>query len=188
MFFSWFSTLLCTFVSHLVWHPFSFFACVILFCYTSLLVVFVSVFLYHLHSAAFPRTLYPPDFIFHDFMLMACCYSQHYHILNTFCLLYSIYYLCLLLLFSQFIFSPILTDFPSKYCSFFYWPKPIVLLPAATDPLYNQRCKPDIDCSGSESKMLWIFTCIHRCDYSGVFMFSLYEDRRSFITGQPGNT
>lgn len=30
--------------------------------------------------------------------------------------------------------------------------------------------------------MLWIFTCIHRCDYSGEFVFSLGEDRRSSIT------
>lgn len=52
----------------------------------------------------------------------------------------------------------------------------------------EQRCERHIDCSGGESKMLWIFTCIHRCDYSGVFLYSLGEDRRSSITVQLGNT
>lgn len=63
---------------------------------------------------AFRQTPPLPDFFFYDFMLMACHYSQRYHLLSTVSLLYSLYYLCPLLLFSHFIFCPILTHFACR--------------------------------------------------------------------------
>lgn len=89
-------------------------------------------------SLAFPQT---PSLDFHDFMLMACCYSQRYHLFSTFSQLYSLYYLCPLLLFSQFIFSPILTDFVAEYCFSFYWPRPIVLYLQQQASFITQRPK-----------------------------------------------
>ncbi len=65
-------------------------------------------------------------------MLMARQQSQRYHLLSTVPLLYSLYYPCPVVLFSPFIFCPILTYSATEYCFSFYWPGPIVLLPAAT--------------------------------------------------------
>lgn len=112
---------------------YSFFACVIpdLF----LLSLWVS----HLP----PRLLYkvsPPTFSF----MILCWYlsSLHYHLLSIFSLPYSLYYLCPLLLFSHFIFCPILSHFAAEYCFYIYRLGPIVLLPAVKKTcFYNSESK-----------------------------------------------
>lgn len=73
------------------------------------------------------------DFFFYDFMLMPRLSSLHYHLFSIFSLLYSLYYLCPLLLFSHFIFCPILSHFAAEYCFYIYRLGPIVLLPAVKD-------------------------------------------------------
>jgi len=96
-----------------------------------------------------------------------------------FFLLYSLYYLtCLLQLFSQFIFSKVVQSY-------------IVLFPCSNKAVVQQwdpRYELHIDCSNGGNKIAWIFTCIHRCDYSSVFVFSLLVDSRSSIIAQPASS
>lgn len=60
-----------------------------------------------------------PDFLFYDFLLMSHHFSQPEHLFSAFSLHYSHYCLCPLLLFSLFIFCPVLTYFTPTYCFYF---------------------------------------------------------------------
>lgn len=111
-----------------------------LFHNSSLLVVFVSLLLYHLLGPSLNSLLW--FFFFHDFMLMSRHYSLRYRLLRTFSLLYSLYYIrphppC-----SLFVFCPTLTHIATKYRFSLYRLAPVVPVRCRDRPVFiTQRPK-----------------------------------------------